>query len=116
MPGPYSSSVEVRFLDYDLVLDALRCAAAEAKARHPEILRVFLLGSLVRGDYTAGSDADLIVVVRRDFSCILDRSPYQIYTRAIPTDSVVYSEREFEELSRDPSSFLARNLSGALEL
>jgi hypothetical protein len=84
-----SSSAVVRFLDY---------------------------GSWVRGDYTADSDADLIVVVRRDFSGILNRSPYQIHTRAIPTDSLAYSEREFEELSRDPSSFLARNLSGALEL
>lgn len=97
-------------------MDALRRAAAEAKCRHPEMVHVFLFGSLVRGDYTADSDADLIVVVRKDFPCILDRSPYQIHTRTIPTDTLVHTEQEFQELSNDPSSFLARNLRTALEL
>lgn len=98
------------------MLADLRCAAAEAKALYPEITRVFLFGSLVQGNWTADSDADLIVVVRKDFPGILERSPYQIHTRAIPTDSLIYSEREFDQLSGDPSSFLGRNLPTALEL
>jgi len=106
----------VRFLNRDRVLADLRGATAEAKARHPEIARVFLFGSLVRGNWTADSDADLIVVVRQEFPGILERSRYQVHTSAIPTDSLVYSEREFDQLSRDPSSFLGRNLPTALEL
>ncbi len=111
-----SSSVEVRFLDYQQVLADLRQAAAQAKNSHPEIVRVLLIGSLAQGTWTAASDADLIVVVRRQFADILERSRYQIYTRSIPTDTLVYSESEFEALARDPTSFLARNLPGALEL
>lgn len=116
MPGPSSSFAEVRFVDRDKVLEKLRRAVLEAKTARPEITRVFLFGSWVQGNWTADSDADLIVVVRREFTDVLDHSPYQIHTRAIQTDSLIYSEAEFERLSRDPSSFLSQNLSSALEL
>lgn len=110
------NSAEVRFVDREKVLDDLHCAAREARSRRPEILRVFLFGSLVHGNWTADSDADLIVVVRKEFSDIFDRSRYQIHTKSISTDTLVYSETEFDELRRNPSSFLAQNLSVALEL
>lgn len=116
MPGTSSGSAEVGFLDRSRVLEELRRAAAEARAAHPEILRVLLFGSLARGDYSAWSDADLIVVVRRDFRGLLERAPYQIHTPVISTDTLVYSESEFERLAADPASFLARNLPGAVEL
>lgn len=104
------------FLDRQRVLADLRQAVAEAKARYPEIVRVYLIGSLVRGDWSATSDADLVVVVRRDFADILERSRYQIACSSIPTDTLVYSEREFEQLAAEPGGFLARNLAEALEL
>ena len=56
------TSAEVRFIDREQVLEDLRRVAARARALHPEIRRVFLIGSLARGDWTAESDADLIVV------------------------------------------------------
>ena len=78
---------------------------------------MLLFGSLVQGNWTADSDADLIVVVRREFPDFLSsRAPYQIFARSIPTDSLVYSEREFEQMSRDPESFLAQNLPTAIQL
>ncbi len=116
MRGASSNFAAVRFLDREKVLQDLRLAVADAKSRQPEILHVYLFGSLVQGNWTADSDADLIVVVRGNFPDILDRSPYQIFTRAIPTDSLVYSETEFEQLRHDPDSFLAKNLPQALEL
>lgn len=116
MPEKYSSFAEVRFIDREAILEALRRAVARAKSLHPEIARVFLFGSLAGNSWTADSDADLIAVVRKDFPNILDRSPYQIFSRAIPTDTLVYSESEFERLSRDPTSFLAQALASAVEL
>jgi hypothetical protein len=117
MPEPFSSSAEVRFLDYDRILSDLRQAVSKAKAEHPEIVKVLLFGSLVEGKWTAGSDADLVVVVRREFSDFLSsRVPYQIFTSSIPTDSLVYSELEFDQMCRDPDTFLAQNLSTAVEL
>lgn len=113
---PFSNFAEVRFLDLERVLRSLREAVAGAKARHPEIARVWLFGSLVEGNWTADSDADLMVVVRRSFKDLFDRSDYQIHSREIPTDSLVYSEVEFEKLARDPSSFVAESLAKAVEL
>lgn len=110
------NSVEVRFIDREQVIRDLRQAVAEAKARQPEIVKVFLFGSFVQGNWTADSDADLIIVVRREFANIFDRGNYAIFTKSIPTDSVVYSESDFENLAQDPGSFLAQNLPTALEL
>lgn len=107
---------EVRFIDRDEVIQNLRRAVAEAKERFPEIVKVLLIGSFARGDWTADSDADLIVVVRKELRDIFDRGRYAIFTPAIPTDSLVYSESEFENLSKDPGSFLFTNLSHAIEL
>jgi len=117
MASKFWSGAEVRFVDYDQILRDLRQAVKEAKAAHPEIVKVLLFGSLVQGDWTADSDADLIVVVGREFPDLLSsRTPYQIFARSISTDSLVYSVTEFQELSRDPESFLAQNLPTAIEL
>ena len=116
MPEASSNFAEVRFGDRDQVIRDLRKAAAEAKARYPEILKVYLFGSLVQGTWTADSDADLIVVVGKELKEFSESCRYQIYTDSIPTDSLVYAETEFERLRQDPSSFLARNLLAAMEL
>ncbi len=114
--NPFSNSAEITFLDRDRVLQDLRAAVLAAKSRCPEIVRVLLFGSLATGNWTADSDADLIVVVRRNFKDLFERATYQISSGEIPTDSLVYSEAEFEELARNPSSFLAQSLICALEL
>ena len=79
-------------------------------------MKVLLFGSLADGTWTAASGADLIVVVRRSLTNFASRSPYHIFANGIAIDSLVYSENEFEEQSRDPSSFLASNLGSAIEL
>ncbi|HLW80314.1 MAG TPA: nucleotidyltransferase domain-containing protein [Terriglobia bacterium] len=117
MPEKFSSSVEVRFIDHAQVIRDLRQAVAEAKSRCPEILKVYLFGSLVQGTWTADSDADLMVVVRREFAGDhLERGGYHIRVKSIPTDTLVYTEAEFAALANDRESFLARNLTSALEL
>lgn len=116
MPDESWNFAEVRFIDYDQTIHNLRGAVAEAKAAHPEIVKVLLFGSLVQGNWTAASDADLIVVVQRELSGFSSRSPYHIFAPGIATDSLVYSESEFERLARDPESFLAQNLASAMEL
>jgi predicted nucleotidyltransferase len=111
-----SSSAEVRFIDRDQVIRDLRQAASKARSRYPEIKKVFLFGSLVDGTWTADSDADLIIVVDRDFENFFDSCRYQIYADSIPVDSLVYSETEFNRLIADSTGFLAQNLASAVEL
>lgn len=116
MPEKSWNSVEVRFIDRDQVIRELHQAVAEAKAKYPEIVKVYLFGSFVQGTWTADSDADLIVVVRKEFADIFDRGSYAMFVKGIPTDSVVYSVTEFDQLSRDSESFLAQNLPCAMEM
>mgnify|MGYP001591750555 CR=1 FL=1 len=116
MPEPSWNSAAVRFIDREALLAELRRAAAAAKAARPEIVKVLLFGSFVRGDWTADSDADLIVVVRQEFADIFERSHYQIHVRSVPTDTLVCSETEFEEGLRDRTSFLGQTVPTALEL
>jgi predicted nucleotidyltransferase len=116
MPEAFSSFAEVRCIDHDQVIRDLRRAVAEAKARYPEIVAVYLFGSLVQGTWTADSDADLFVVVRGVFKAFSDSCRYQIYSSLIPTDSLVYSEADFERLRQDPSSLVGTNIPTALEM
>lgn len=69
-----------------------------------------------RGDYSAPSNAELIVVLGRDFQGVLDRAPCQIHTPVISTDTLASSESAFERPAADPAGFLARNLAEAIEL
>jgi predicted nucleotidyltransferase len=110
------NSAEVRFIDLEQVIRDLRRAVAEARSRYPEIKKVFLFGSLVNGTWTADSDADVIVVVAKNFEDFFESCRYQIYTDSIPVDSLVYSEPEFNRLLADSTSFLAQNVALALEL
>ena len=106
----------VSFLDRDGVLTELTQAVRDARRRYPEIVKVLLVGSLVRGDWTAASDADLLVVVRDQRADLGSRARYQIFTRAIPTDSQVFTETEFAAVGSDPQHPLASDLPDAVEL
>ena len=106
----------VSFLDRDGVLTELTQAVRDARRRYPEIVKVLLVGSLVRGDWTAASDADLVVVVRDQRADLGSRARYQIFTRAIPTDSQVFTETEFAAVGSDPQHPLASDLPDAVEL
>ena len=116
MPEAFSSFAEVRCIDRDQIIRDLRRAVAEAKVRYPEIVTVYLFGSLVQGTWTADSDADLFVVVRGVFKTFSESCRYQIYSSLIPTDSLVYSEADFDRLRRDPSSLVGMNVPTALEM
>ena len=52
------------WLDRERLLQALEEKAAELLATFPEVLAVVLFGSLARGEATAFSDADLLVLLR----------------------------------------------------
>lgn len=59
------SGVVFHRLDRNLIVGRLRAYAATELARRPEVRKVVLIGSLARGDWSARSDADVVVVVDR---------------------------------------------------
>lgn len=50
-------------LDRDQIVERLQCWAHDELAARQEVQEVVLIGSLARGDWSARSDADVVVVV-----------------------------------------------------
>lgn len=59
------SGVVFRRIDYDRVLERLRQYVQTELAARPEVREVTLIGSLAKGNWSASSDADIVVIVDR---------------------------------------------------
>jgi predicted nucleotidyltransferase len=98
-PGGLSPSAGVKFLDRGKVLAELRKAASCLKEARREVVSVYL-GSLARGDYTGGSDADILVVVKGTSLPFVDRIiEFRRFFLdcSIPVDVLVYTQKELEK-------------------
>ena len=73
-------SKHVTFLDVAASVDRLRAAARRLADTDFNVAAVVLFGSLATGGATPSSDADLLVVLRRDDRRVIDRVPD--YSRA----------------------------------
>jgi len=92
---------EVRFsrINYEEVMRRLREYAEKAVARGA--LAVILIGSLARGDYTARSDADVVVIVESDSRRPIDRiADYIDPTMPIDVEPRVYTLDEVRGMAR----------------
>jgi len=67
--------VNITFLEREPLLARLTERAQQLLASDPRVLEVGLFGSLVRGDYGPGSDADLLVILAADARRFVDRIP-----------------------------------------
>jgi len=94
-------SSEVRFfkLNYEAVINELKDYAK--KALEKGALSVILIGSLARGDYTAFSDADIIIIVEKSGERPMDRIARFIETKTlIDVDVRVYTLEEIENMMK----------------
>jgi len=92
---------EVRFsrINYEEVTRKLREYAGKAVAKGA--LAVILIGSLARGDYTARSDADVVVIVESDSRRPIDRiADYIDPTMPIDVEPRVYTLDEVRRMAR----------------
>jgi hypothetical protein len=111
MPRPSLPSVRVLSPDWRRVMLALE-AWAEALVADPAVLGVLLYGSLARGDYAPGSDADLIVVVTDSPYPPAERS-WHLPPLRLPIcyEILVYTEAELSRLRQQVSPFIRRALA-----
>ena len=74
---------------------ALRAYGSELSVR-PEVREVVLIGSLARDDWSARSDADVVVVVDEAAKRFQDRSPGYAPSCSVgvPVDVFVYTDEE----------------------
>jgi len=93
-------SVKVFWLDSSEVLRRLREAAGEVLAARPNVTAVHLFGSLSEGRAVPGSDADVLILLRRSDRRWLDRSleffPY-FSNVGMPVELFCYTTEEARE-------------------
>ena len=106
------SSVRVVLPDWRAVFSSLEAWARGLVRDDPAVLGVLLYGSLARGDYAPGSDADLLVVLHESPQQPAERSGLLAPLRLpICYDVVVYTEEELTRLLARSLPFLRRVLS-----
>jgi predicted nucleotidyltransferase len=96
-----SAGLKVFRLNYELVFKRLKEYAERALEKGAIV--VFLIGSLARGDYTAFSDADVIIIVRDDYPKKLpDRiSDFIDPTLSVDVEPRVYTLSEFSKMAQN---------------
>lgn len=93
--------VSVTFLELEPILVHLKQRAQKLLVTHPNVREVGLFGSLVRGNYGPGSDADLLVILESDSRRFVDRIPEFLEPfggLGIPVDVFPYTVAEITSM------------------
>lgn len=102
MPVRSLSSSVLKWPDSDAVDKAVRGWSKKVLQEHPAVLRIGYFGSYARGNWGAGSDVDLIVIVETSDEPFQTRSSKWDATELpVPADVLVYTAREWQSLSRE---------------
>jgi len=118
MPEKLSDSVRVKYLNRAEILTQLRQAAKILK-QNPNVHKVILFGSLVRGDFVPGSDADICIVLNQDNQRIIDRIPqfFDFFDDVqIPVEVFPYTIQECETMQQANNSLLREIMTTGIEL
>jgi predicted nucleotidyltransferase len=87
----------------------LRRTAQELIAGCPGVQEVRLFGSLAKGNYGPGSDADVLIVLQEDERPLLDRIPEFLrwfLNASVPVEVFPYTCEEVERMRRQGVSFM----------
>lgn len=111
MPVRSLGSSVLRWPDEAEVSTALERWAAHQAAVRPELRRLGFFGSRARGESGVGSDLDLVAIVARSDRPFLERArAWPSEKLPVPTELLVYTTQEWEELQRGGGKF-ARTLA-----
>ena len=108
-----SGSVRIISLDVDNIIKKLRTAAEELKNRDNNVLEVFLFGSLAKGEAVPGSDADIVIVLKKSEKRIIDRITDFVDSFSdinIGVDIFPYTIGEIEEFKEEGNSLIKEML------
>jgi len=99
MPVRSLSSPVIRWPDAEEVVTAVRQWAQETAARHPDVVRIGYFGSYASGDWSVGSDVDLIIIVSGEDRPFIERSrDWDTLDLPVPADVLVYTEEEWASM------------------
>lgn len=73
MPKTSSGSLKIFSQDINVIKKSLKKTLKIWKAEYPEISSVFIFGSFVKGDFTPGSDIDVLLILSDSKRSFRDR-------------------------------------------
>lgn len=92
--------------DREAVEAALRRWIPQELLRHPEAIRIGYFGSYARGDWSVGSDVDLLAIVRDSSRPFAERAvDWDKLRLPVPADLLVYTVAEWSAQQEEGSSF-----------
>jgi predicted nucleotidyltransferase len=89
----------VRLLEKNKVIGTLKEIAKDIKTSDPNIKKVILFGSLVNNNFTAASDADILIILKKDSRRPMDRIPEYLIkfsNAGVPVDIFPFTEEEIK--------------------
>ena len=101
MPKKSYDTVKIKSLDRAKVLNSLKKIARLILKKNPNVEEISLFGSVARGNYTGTSDADILIVLKKDNRRFIDRiSPYleSFLHAGIAVDVFPYTKKEIEQM------------------
>ncbi len=114
-----SGSVKIISLNTDDILRRLKESAHLLKLENHEVRDVYLFGSLAKGKAVPGSDADVMIVLRKSDKMIIDRvTDFMDYFKdvGIGVDIFPYTEEEVDEFVKNKRLFFREVLAHRIKL
>ena len=120
MPRRSSSGPKSRFVDRAAVIATLRAMARDAHSRMPNVEYILLFGSHARGDATARSDVDLLVVLKSsEHPRKIDRIPgllEALQPCSLPLDVIPWTVDEIAKASTTQATWLEKIRRDAVQI
>ena len=119
MPRQSSSDVTTRFVDRAEVLGALRRLARRLAQQTPAVEEVLLFGSFAEGNWSARSDADVLIILGDDPRPLPERmlhfAPY-FWEAPVATEVFAYTRADIAAMTQNGNRFLERALRTGISL
>ncbi len=114
-----SDSVKIFSLEVDEIIEKLQESVRRLKSSCNDVIEVYLFGSLAKGDFVPGSDADIMVLLRDSKDKFIDRiGKYMDFFSDIEigVDIFPYTIEELDRAKREEDPFIKEILSHKIKL
>jgi predicted nucleotidyltransferase len=114
-----SGSVKIISLNTDDIIERLKESAHLLKLGNNQVTDVYLFGSLAKGKAVPGSDADVMIVLRKSDKRIIDRVTDfmdSFKDVGVGVDIFPYTEEEVDEFVKNKRFFIGEILAHRIKL
>lgn len=119
MPRKSSSFVKIHYFNYNRIIRELHSCASALRQANDKIDSIRLFGSLVKGNYAPGSDADVLIILSSDLRRKIDRIPefLQSFSEvSVGVDVIPLTRDEIQQAITEGNLFIQSILKEGLEL